>query len=230
MVKRPRIAVILDENTSTGGNRYEASKGYFSAVAAAGGIPFGIPYLATIVDDVISEFDGLLCCGGRFAFPAEWYEDPGGSLAPASDRLDIELALVAGYLRTRKPILGICSGMQLLAGMNGCRLCADVRQQYPTGLEHDADGAEHEVSIPDGSLLAALTRSHVLAVNSNHREAVIGTTDNTIVSARSTDGVIEAVEIQTHPFAVGVQWHQERFANSDHPGNAIFKGLIDACR
>lgn len=42
---RPSITVILDENTSGDGARYEAAKGYFWAVAAAGGLPFGIPYL-----------------------------------------------------------------------------------------------------------------------------------------------------------------------------------------
>src|SRR5207253_2215436 len=43
VVRRPRIAVLLDENTSTGGTRYEAAKGYFGGVSRAGGLPFGVP-------------------------------------------------------------------------------------------------------------------------------------------------------------------------------------------
>ncbi len=69
MNRKPRIAVILDENTSGDASRYEASKGYFGAIRDAGGLPFGIPYLPEIVDVVVEEFDGLLCVGGRFAYP-----------------------------------------------------------------------------------------------------------------------------------------------------------------
>ena len=47
--RRPRIAIILDENTSADASRYEASKGYFTAIRDAGGLPFGIPYLPEIV-------------------------------------------------------------------------------------------------------------------------------------------------------------------------------------
>jgi len=49
MERKPRIAVILDENTSGDGSRYEASKSYFTAIRDAGGLPFGIPYLPEIV-------------------------------------------------------------------------------------------------------------------------------------------------------------------------------------
>lgn len=65
----PRIAVILDENTSGDASRYEAAKGYFRAVSAAGGLPFGVPYLPQIVGVVLDEFDGLVSVGGRFAYP-----------------------------------------------------------------------------------------------------------------------------------------------------------------
>lgn len=69
---KPRIAVILDENTSGGGRRNEASKGYFEGIANAGGLPFGVPYLAEMVDVVLSDFDGVLSVGGRFSYPSHW--------------------------------------------------------------------------------------------------------------------------------------------------------------
>ena len=68
-MRKPRIAVILDENTSGDATRYEAAKGYFRGVRDAGGLPFGIPYLPEIVQVVLEEFDGLLSVGGRFAYP-----------------------------------------------------------------------------------------------------------------------------------------------------------------
>jgi putative glutamine amidotransferase len=67
---KPRIAVILDENTSGDGRRYEASKGYFEGIAKAGGLPFGVPYFPEVVDVVLGDFDGVLSVGGRFAYPS----------------------------------------------------------------------------------------------------------------------------------------------------------------
>ena len=101
MERTPRIAVILDENTSGDGSRYEASKSYFTAIRDAGGLPFGIPYLAEIVGPVVEEFDGLLCVGGRFAYPDDWYLQGKPSKAPPSERFAIERDITAEYLRRK---------------------------------------------------------------------------------------------------------------------------------
>ena len=90
MLRKPRIAVILDENTSGDASRYEASKGYFRAIANAGGLPFGIPYHSDLIDVVVEEFEGLLCVGGRFAYPDYWYLPGQSSKAPPSERLAVE--------------------------------------------------------------------------------------------------------------------------------------------
>ena len=65
---KPKIAVMLDENTSCGGTHYETHKDYFSAIDQAGGVPYGIPYLADLVDPVINEFDGFFRSGAGFVF------------------------------------------------------------------------------------------------------------------------------------------------------------------
>ena len=90
--------MILDENTSGDASRYEASKGYFKAISDAGGLPFGIPYLPEIVAVVIDEFEGLLCVGGRFAYPDSWYLAGKPSKAPPSERLVVERAIVLGAI------------------------------------------------------------------------------------------------------------------------------------
>jgi putative glutamine amidotransferase len=131
MRDKPRIAVILDENTSGDASRYEASKGYFKAIGNAGGLPFGVPYLPEVIGVVVEEFEGLLCVGGRFAYPDNWYLPGKTSKAPLSERFEVERAIVEGFLRNDKPILGICAGMQLLAGIQGCRLWSDVRASSP---------------------------------------------------------------------------------------------------
>jgi putative glutamine amidotransferase len=226
MNDQPRIAVILDENTSGDASRYEASKGYFRAIRDAGGLPFGIPYLPEMVDVVVEEFDGLLCVGGRFSYPDEWYLQ---SKAPKSERYDVERAMVEGYLVRDKPLLGICAGMQLLACLNGCRLWSDVQASVPNVLEHDKRGYEHEIALAAGSRLAGLVGQLAMLVNTFHREAIGELSNSVVASAHAGDGVIEAIEIPSRAFALGLQWHQELFAGTDHPGNRIFAGLIEAC-
>ncbi len=229
MKDKPRIAVILDENTSGDASRYEASKGYFRAVRDAGGLPFGIPYLPEIVEVVIEEFDGLLCSGERFAFPDEWYLGGNVSQSPASERCAIEREIVAGYLKHDKPVLGICAGMQTLACINGCRLWSDLQASSPTLQEHDASDIRHSVSLDPGSSLFKLVGVPSLVVNTFHREAIGEVSSSVLVSARADDGIIEAVEIPSQTFALGLQWHQEKLSAIDHPGNAVFQGLVNAC-
>ncbi len=230
MKRPPWIAVILDENTSGDGSRYEISKGCFMGVRDAGGIPFGVPYLPEIINIVVEEFDGLLCTGGRYAYPAEWYVGRQVSNAPFSERFAIEQAIIQSFIGRDKPVLGICAGMQLLAGVKGCRLWSSVREAVPNAIEHDKRGSLHRVSIAPETRLAGLVGQSDLLVNTSHFEAIGELSPSVVVSARSDDGVIEAIEVPSHSFALGLQWHQELFAGNDHPGNGIFRGLVDACR
>ena len=229
MARTPRIAVILDENTSGDGSRYEASKSYFTAIRDAGGLPFGIPYLPEMVGPVVEEFDGLLCVGGRFAYPDDWYLQSQPSRAPPSERLVIEREITSEFLRREKPILGICAGMQLLAGLHGCRLWSDVRASGASIIEHDKRGSLHNVTLIPDTKLAALVKVPAMLVNTLHWEAVGELSSAVIASAHSDDGVIEAIEIPAHPFAIGLQWHQEQFVGADHPGNQVFRGFLNAC-
>ena len=224
-----RIAVLLDENTSSGATRYEAHKGYFQGLRDAGAAPFGLPYFAEMVPGVVADFDGLLSVGGRFAYPAAWYLDGEASFAPESPRLAVEQALMSGFLAAGKPVLGICAGMQMLACLHESRLTADVKTLGPV-LDHDNRDAPHDIVIEPGSRLAGLIRAPTLSVNSFHREAIAELGPRVRAVAHASDGVIEAVELDGPGFALGLQWHQELFAGTDHPGNAIFAGFVAACR
>jgi putative glutamine amidotransferase len=120
--------------------------------------------------------------------------------------------------------------MQLLAGVKGCRLWSDVQNAVPNALEHDKRGSLHQVSIAPETRLACLVGRSELLVNTSHFEAIGELSPSVVVSARSDDGVIEAIEVPSQSFALGLQWHQELFAGHDHAGNRIFSGLVEACR
>jgi putative glutamine amidotransferase len=214
----PRVAVLMDENTSTGGTRYEAAKGYFGAIVRAGGLPFGVPYEPAMVGPVVEGFDALLTAGGRYAMPADWYlGEP--AHAPQADRLAVEAALVRGFLAADKPVLGVCAGMQVLAALNGARLTAQVR-------DHNEKGRTHRVRTVAGTRLAGLVGQR-LDVNSFHDEAVVEPGD-CVIGGHADDGTIEAIELPGARFALGIQWHQE-LLRADHPGAGVFRGLVEAC-
>ncbi|MDH6232316.1 putative glutamine amidotransferase [Mesorhizobium soli] len=228
MKRKPTIAVIMDENTSDDGSRYDTSKSYFTAVSRAGALPFGIPYVPELVDQVVGEFDGFLSVGGRINFPKDWYIEGDRSKYPPSDRLSVELALMEGFLARNKPVLGICNGMQMLACLNGCRMVSDVHSSWPGAIDHDRGNLLHDVHIQAGTRMAGIFNAETFGVNTFHREAIVETSSNVIVTARGSDGVVEAIEVPSQSFAMGLQWHPELLDAEAHPGSRIFDAFVEA--
>lgn len=224
-----KIAILMDDNTSEGGTRYELGKKYVEAIVRAGGQPVGLFFHAEQLKDAAQAYDGLFCPGGRFAYPDDFYAQDWVSSSPPSDRFLAERQLVEDFLARDKPVLGMCAGMQLLGCIRGAKMSPDLVTTEKVE-RHDGPELRHWVTIVPGTRLAEITGVEGFEVNSLHREVLVHCPDEVTISAASHDGLIEAIELPQHKFAVGLQWHQEKFCGTDHPGNKVFDAFVAAAR
>ncbi|MBL8672612.1 MAG: gamma-glutamyl-gamma-aminobutyrate hydrolase family protein [Alphaproteobacteria bacterium] len=233
MAKRPLIGVTLDyqESGSFSKRPHHALRcAYFDAIVAAGGLPAAIPYQSSVMADYLDRLDGLVVPGGTFAFPDEWYVDTGERPYKPSPRLAFDMAIIDAALRRDMPVLGICAGMQELAAHAGAKMVRNVHAMNGKSIDHlnerPAEEFAHEVAVAPGNRLASIVGAGALPVNTAHVEAVVEPPADLRVTALAPDGVIEAIELPRHRFAIGVQWHPEFFREKGSPHRALFEALV----
>jgi putative glutamine amidotransferase len=220
---------------------------YLNSVLQAGGIPLTVPISAdrAVLAQIVRRADGVLLTGGDDINPDLYTKKLPKKIratieqTPDGGQRDLlELVLIDEIFRQRKPLLAICRGHQLLNIALGGKLIADIRSQVPDALNHQrsdkAADLVHEAALTPGSLLAKITGRRVLGVNSSHHQAVLEPAEPLMATARSGDGIIEAMELKPEatgmmPFLLGVQFHPERLAERYAAHRAIFQKFVVAC-
>jgi putative glutamine amidotransferase len=213
---------------------------YYVAAAEAGAVPVMVPLfeddLATL-RAVYDRLDGLLLAGGVDLDPASFGEPPHpelGRIDPARDA--VELALARWAIADRKPVLGLCRGHQVLNVALGGTLWQDIETQVPGAIKHDyfptagydRSFLAHEVTLTPGSRLHQAFQASTISVNSMHHQAVKQLAPALQASARSADGLVEALEAGNGHFLVGVQWHPEMFEQNDPRTQRLFQSFVAA--
>lgn len=232
--RRPRIGLTLDQDDAS--SRYQLPRSYVAAVVEAGGLPILLPAGASAVAGAyLALLDGLVVTGGAFDIPPELYGEPRrdvcGVVMP--ERTAFEKDLVEAALAARIPVLGVCGGMQLLNVIQGGTLIQDLATDAGIrGHEQPPpkDAPSHEVLVQPDTQLARLVGAGSLRVNSTHHQAIRDVGPGVLVTARAPDGVIEAIELPDHEFAIGVQWHPEAVVRHEPRHAAIYRGLVEAAR
>jgi putative glutamine amidotransferase len=201
---------------------------YARAIDAAGATPVYLP-IQRDTTALIARIDGLLLPGGDDLLPERAYPEHVQFDAAADAQLAFDRQLLATALDRSTPILAICYGMQLLALQCGGALHYDIPTDLPSAEAHQLDERDgrHPVEIENGTRLAAILGDRTIAVNSLHHQAVADPGDLQ-VSARSADGLIEAVEAAGKNFVLGVQWHPEKIFDGN--GGELFGAFTTACQ
>jgi putative glutamine amidotransferase len=236
MENRPKIGItghIAKDNPNL-----SITNTYMEAIFACGGFPLLLPVNGneSLWLQAAREMDGFLFTGGGDISPSRYGEETlqcCGEISPLRD--EMELDLLHAVLLTGKPILGVCRGVQLMNVGLGGTLYQDIYQQnaQPILQQHTQKLPDylpaHDVFIEEGSLLHRIEKTTRLPVNTLHHQAVKDCAPCLCAVAKSSSGLIEAVEKKDHPFFLGVQWHPERMWHVDEAAKAIFESFIDAC-
>ncbi|MDR3230667.1 MAG: gamma-glutamyl-gamma-aminobutyrate hydrolase family protein [Synergistaceae bacterium] len=206
---------------------------YVHKVERAGGIPLDIPYY---LDDasilaLAGRLDGILFCGGEDIDPKYYGESIDGAQAAVPERDALEFSLFDAFFSARKPIFGICRGMQLMNVFFKGSLIQDIASEKGGYIEHsrsdDSCGLVHKVEIVAKTRVRAILGEDTTEANSLHHQAARRIGEGLVVSARSEDGLTEAVELSDYPFMIGVQWHPERLGMPPH--FALFEEFVRSC-
>lgn len=172
--------------------------------------------------------DGLLLPGGDDIEPSRYGQARSEQCGKSSELRDCaEWTMLAAFLPTQKPILCICRGVQFLNVFCG----GTLHQHIPnhSDFRSRAKGC-HNVHITEDSLLFNLVQTDTLFVNSLHHQAADAIAPNLRVTAVSDDGIAEALELQNHPFCLGVQWHPEHLSKTRADQQKLFDAFVEACK
>jgi putative glutamine amidotransferase len=248
----PRIAIpmphFLDREYAE-----RAIPQYERAVALTGGeaVRVGLDQTPDEISKVIEGCDGVLLPGSKADIdPARFKAARSTHTAAADPRRDaMDDRLLEDAYRLRKPVLGICYGLQSLNVNRAGSLIQHIPDFLPeekrAKVNHEAGSkiaVAHAVEIEPNSRLAEIVSGNgsgrrsevrgpiVLPVNSSHHQSAEAIGDSLRIVARCPDdGIIEALE-GTAPdhFVLAVQWHPERSVEEDAASRAIFRAFIAA--
>lgn len=216
---------------------YSINQRYIHAVYQAGAVPIIIPTHQTSdrLQPILYQIDGLLLVGGEDIDPQNYIDGNITNqhcLMVDSDRDYTELTLAKIAIDRGIPIMGICRGMQILNVACGGTLYQDLTNQEFNLNKHDyffptyqRNRLSHSIQIDANSFVGRLFGT-VSTVNSLHHQGIKRLGENLHASAYSDDGLIEAIEIPSHPFALGVQWHPEELVDIVPANEHLFKEFV----
>lgn len=235
-MRKPLIGLTPSHDTENDDLKMRPT--YMRALKAAGAIPVVMPLEVSDEDlrQLAKTMDGFLFTGGPDVHPFLFGEETlthCNNVSAARDQM--EISLLPLVLELKKPVLGICRGIQVL----NIALGGNIWQDIPSQVERDFPLAHsqpfyytipcHTVSLAENSLLAQITGTDSLKVNSMHHQAVKDLAPGLTASAHSPDYLIEALEMPGYPFFIGVQWHPEYLWEKNEEAFRLFQAFVKAC-
>ena len=215
---------ISCSRTASGGSTL--SSNYTEAIIRSGGIPVIFPTVAdsALAAALLKKVDGVIFSGGEDVDPHYYGETVWNETVEVDTLRDVsDMLLAKAALASRKPILAICRGEQLMNVALGGSLYQDIPTQVDTLVRHGG-GTRHRIAVEKGSVLYKLYGKDSLTVNSFHHQAVKKVAPGVRVTARADNGIVEAYEYGDR--LIAFQFHPEGMARSDETWLAPFRYFV----
>ncbi len=217
--------------------RVRVNDSYVRALQSAGLVPLIVPPSLSQGEAraVVARVAGVVLSGGEDIDPARYGADRHPATQKAhAERDATELALVEAARDAKRPLLGICRGLQLLNVALGGTLVQDLGMERRSDIGHALESSRrhrvHGLTVLSDSRLAAAVGALAMDVNSLHHQAVDRLAPRLSATAYAPDGVIEAAETTDDWWVMGVQWHPEELLDDPKPWDrAIFAAFAQAC-
>ncbi len=228
---RPLIAIPARFSASASALRYAAevsARQLIEGVYAAGGEPLVMHPDGSDVTDRLGWADGVLLPGGG-DLSGRWSgQGSHPTLYDVDEEQDaFDLAVASFALSQGIPLLSICRGTQVVNVGRGGTLIQDM-DSHDSQIKHHRHHV-HDVTVEESRLRGIVGQG--VEVSCYHHQCIDRLGEDLVVTARSEEGVIEAVELPSAPgFYVGVQWHPEDTWRTDAKQLALFEALVAAAR
>jgi|TARA_B110000438_G_scaffold7566_1_gene7377 putative glutamine amidotransferase len=214
------------------GSTWNATKeAYYQAIWAAGGCPVTLSHTKTKdnIMSLVSNLDGLLMVGGP-DIPSNKYKSKNPHLLDpdvmSEERENFDRAVFLETMKQNKKILAICAGVQHVNVIYGGSLIEDIPTLVKNHIDHgvfNGDASLHPVTIANQkSLLFKNIQKEIISVKSSHHQSINILGKGVFVTATSSDGVVEAVELRDKNNFIGVQWHPEIMPNNKEMSNLFY--------
>ena len=235
-MRRPLIGITCYHREGVARPRFGVPASYVDAVRAGGGRPVLLPAGDDDPAALLDAVDGVVLCGGGDIDPSRF----GGAAshdaiyATCSERDGFELALVHECLRRGTPTLAICRGLQVLNVALGGDLHVHLPDVVGESVAHRVSREHHTrhlVRIDSSSRLAAVLGAAEVMVASWHHQAIDRLGAGLRAVAWAEDGTVEAVEVESSPAMLAIQWHPElQFHEPDRRQLRLFEELMALAR
>lgn len=241
--QKPRVGIPWRTREEERQGSVEKLNFYFEAVRHAGGEPEHVSLGLTeaALQKQAAELDAFVLPGSPADVDPARYGEVRHvkTVTLDADRDRTDSALLENALAAHKPVLAICYGCQILNVHQGGTLVQDIAAEKSGAQAHGktdlaASAAkgdlEHDATLVPESHLEKLAGSARIRINSSHHQAIEKPGYKLRVTARATDGIAEAVELEsTEDWVVGVQWHPERMPD-DPLAQKLFAEFVTAAR